>query len=145
MIAIIVGTETGTAEYVADEVVSWLEQLGKESYIELEPSIESLKDASTWIICTSTQGAGEVPNNLSPFINELKQSQLNLSSINLIIIGLGDSSYDRYCGAARQINDICLEKKLNLIQQPFLIDAQNDNLPEDLAIAWLEKNREIFN
>jgi MioC protein len=145
MISIIVGTETGTAEYVADEVVAWLEQLGKESYIELEPSLESLKEASTWIICTSTQGAGDVPNNLSPFIKELQQTQLDLSSISLIIIGLGDSSYDRYCGAAQQINDICSEKNLNLLQQPFLIDAQNDNLPEDLAIAWLEKNKEMFN
>lgn len=67
MIKIIVGTETGTAEYVADEVLDLLGEHDLNAEVIDQISELSLDDNETLVICTSTHGAGEVPNNLKKF------------------------------------------------------------------------------
>lgn len=137
MIELIVGTETGTAEYVADEVLELLEANEIESRATLEPELELLSTSNLWIIITSTHGAGDIPNNLQPFIQSLTDNQTDLSGKKAMIIALGDSSYDTYCLAGTKINDQLLALGIELITPIFQVDAMNEEMPEDLVIEWL--------
>jgi MioC protein len=137
MIELIVGTETGTAEYVADEVLELLEANEIESRATLEPDLELLSTSNLWIIITSTHGAGDIPNNLQPFIQSLIDNQTDLSDKKAMIIALGDSSYDTYCQAGTKINDQLLALGIELITPIFQVDAMNEEMPEDLVIEWL--------
>ena len=119
MITIIVGTETGTAEYVADEILELFEQNDLTTEISLTPSTEDLMQCHTWLICTSTQGAGDVPQNLQPFHRWLKHDTPDLTHLKFGVIALGDSSYDTYCYAGKHLHEQPIKCKANALFPPI--------------------------
>ena len=137
MIEIIVGTETGTAEYVADEVIELLEANDIQAQATLEPELDLLSTSGLWIVITSTQGAGDIPNNLQPFIKSLGEKNTNLTNNKLMIIALGDSSYDTYCQAGSKVSELLQSLGIELITPIFQVDAMDEEMPEDLVIEWL--------
>ena len=70
---ILVGTMTGTAEMVADEMCDALEEAGHTVEVlpmdDLEPSV--FDDGDTFLIVTSTYGQGDVPDNAMKFYEAL--------------------------------------------------------------------------
>jgi MioC protein len=98
---IIVGTMLGAAEYVADAIAEILDASGHTHTIHAEPNLDEIKTESTWIVCTSTHGAGELPDNIQPFAKQLEGA--DLSAVNAYVIGLGDTSYDTFCFGAKEM------------------------------------------
>lgn len=141
---LIIGTETGTAEFVGDDISAFLEQHNLPIDVTLAPEYDGTENAKTWLICTSTQGAGEIPANLKPFITWLDHTKPDLSEIKFLIIGLGDSSYDTYCNAAFQIESTLLQLGAKQLAETFTVDAMAEELPEDLVIPWLEKQLHLL-
>jgi len=137
MIELIVGTETGTAEYVADEVLELLEANNIQARATLEPQFEELKASSLWIVITSTHGAGDIPPNLQPFVQSLKQDNSNLDGKKVIVIALGDSNYDTFCQAGITVSEQLTTLNCELIAPILKVDAMNDDMPEDIVITWL--------
>ena len=137
MIQIIVGTETGTAEYVAEELQGLFaeHQLSSEVNTDVDPS--NLSTEQTWVICTSTHGAGDVPNNLASFKQYLETTTDDLSSVKFAVIGLGDSSYDTYCYAANYFSEVLKDRGGHEIIPVIKADAQSEEMPEDLVIEAL--------
>lgn len=132
---IMVGSVLGASEYVAEALLSAIKEAGYSGECHLKPHISALNKENILIICTSTHGAGDLPDNIQVFANDLAKQDLR--GIKSIIIGLGDSSYDTYCGAAIQIERLLLDKGALLISEPFLIDVLNHPIPEDIAVEWL--------
>lgn len=140
-IKIIVGTETGTAEFVADDIKDTLEEQGlvAQVFLEHDEIIESLKQANTpqtWLLCTSTHGAGDYPNNLNTLVSAINEQEA-LPHIHFGVIGLGDSSYDTYCYAAKNLKELLIDKNAYQLFDPILADAMSDDLPEDIIIPKL--------
>lgn len=144
MIQIIVGTETGTAEYVADELQALFKQNGLEAQVELNVDTTSLNTDDIWLICTSTHGAGDTPANLNGFKQYLETSYPNLSTLRYAVVGLGDSSYDTYCGAANYFSEKLKDMGAKEIIEPIRADAMSDELPEDIIINQLTPQIERF-
>lgn len=133
MIYIYVGTETGTAEYVADELIDVLNEHDLAHQLVENDELPDVNNGDIWLFCTSTHGAGEVPNNLKPIYNTLL-SKDSLEGLKHLVIGLGDSSYDTYCHAAKAIHTTLINKGSASVSEPILADAMSDELPEDLII-----------
>ena len=137
MIQIIVGTETGTAEYVADEIVELLNQHEIESAADISVDPASLDPEGVWLICTSTHGAGDTPNNLNAFKQMLETSPPNLAQLKFAVIGLGDSSYDTYCYAANYFSDKLKDLGATELFPTIKADAMAEEMPEDIIIEQL--------
>ncbi|WP_334014121.1 FMN-binding protein MioC [Alteromonas sp. S167] len=133
---IIVGTMLGASEYVADAIAERLDANGHTHTIHTEPNLDDIKTDSPWIVCTSTHGAGELPDNIQPFAQQLTQS--DLSSVNAYVIGLGDTSYDTFCFGAKEIKKHITENGGKLVAEALYIDVLEHPIPEDAAVEWFD-------
>ncbi len=137
MIEILVGSQMGAAEYAAEQVAETLVQAGYEVRLHLTPDIEQLTRNSIWLVITSTYGAGDLPDNIQPFADQLAQEQGDLTTVSYAVITLGDSSYDTFCLAGRTMEALLQAKNAQALGIHLDIDVQQGELPEDIALAWL--------
>lgn len=137
-ITLITGSTLGGAEYVADHLSDLLEQAGHNTDIANQPDLAQLATDTIWLVVCSTHGAGDYPDNFQPFAAQLVSQQPDLSALKYGIIGLGDSSYDTFCAAAKNIDKQLAQ--LGAIRQGerLEIDVSQDPVPEDPAEKWLE-------
>ncbi len=134
---IIVGTMLGAAEYVADAIAEKLDASGHTHTIHAEPNLDEIKTESTWIVCTSTHGAGELPDNIQPFAKQLEG--VDLSAVNAYVIGLGDTSYDTFCFGAKEMEKHIKNAGGTLITDALYIDVLEHPIPEDAAVEWFDE------
>lgn len=124
----------GATEYVADALAADIEAAGHSATIHTTPKYAELSPSGYWLVCSSTHGAGDLPDNIAPFIYELDIHPL--VDIKYWVIGLGDSSYDTFNQAAKTINEALLNQGAQAQAEPLLIDVLESPIPEDDAQAW---------
>lgn len=134
---IVVGSVLGASEYVAEALQAAAEEAGHKADCHFEPTTALISPDRTLFICTSTHGAGDFPENIQAFADELKKT--DLSAYKALIVGLGDSSYDTYCGAAMQMEDILNQQKATLLSPALHIDVLHHPIPEDTAVEWFKE------
>ena len=134
---IIVGSVLGASEYVADALAETLAEQGHTSNIHLSPSLSEIDSEAVWLICSSTHGAGDLPDNIQAFAQQV--SQHNLSHIKFLIVGLGDSSYDTFCFAALKLQQILTDSQATLLTPAQHIDVLTHPIPEEVAVEWLKQ------
>lgn len=137
-IQIIVGSMLGGSEYVAEACQQVLDENNFTTQLHLTPNFSEISHQNqTWLICTSTHGAGDYPDNILEFIADLENCDQDLSTVSFIVIGIGDSNYDTFCFAAKNIEKLLISKGCKSITESFHIDMAQDVDPEDLAQTWL--------
>lgn len=140
---IIVGSMLGGSEYVAEACQETLESLGHETTLHFLPVFSEIPQKNqTWLICTSTHGAGEYPDNIQNFISDLMNEQDQLTQISFLTIGLGDSNYDTFCMAAKNIEKLLLSKGCTKKLSLLTLDMAQDIDPEELSKEWLISNKD---
>ncbi|WP_281547235.1 FMN-binding protein MioC [Pseudoalteromonas sp. PAR1] len=134
---IIVGSQMGSAEYVAEQLAEALEQQGIQVQLHEQPVFDDIDQQDTiWLLCTSTYGAGDYPENLLPFVESINQ-QVDLKELNYSVVGLGDTSYDTYNYAARNLDELLASKGATRVATRLELNILDEELPEDTALAWL--------
>lgn len=125
---------------VADRVKHALAGMNQSSTLELNPTIEKVTAHHTWLVCTSTTGLGEIPQNLRPIFEALEQKQPNLTHIQFALIGLGDRNYkDTYCGGPKKWHRLLLDLKAKEIIAPLFLDATDNPAPDEDACNWVPR------
>lgn len=133
---IIVGSVLGASEYVADALQETLLNHTHSAKIHLSPQLQDIDLSATWLICTSTHGAGDLPDNIQPFAEQL--GTVNLSNLSFLLVGLGDSSYDNFCQGSIQMEKIMLNADAKILCPALHIDVLNHPIPENVAVEWLQ-------
>ncbi|WP_413401018.1 FMN-binding protein MioC [Pseudoalteromonas sp. KJ71-7] len=135
---IIVGSQMGSAEYVAEQLNDALNNQGINSQLHDQPEFNEIDQQNTiWLVCTSTYGAGDYPDNLIDFIEQVSQVD-DLSHLKYSVIALGDTSYDTYNLAGRNIDALLSQKGAVKVAQRLELNILDEALPEDTALAWLD-------
>ncbi|GAA0818191.1 flavodoxin domain-containing protein [Colwellia sp. D2M02] len=148
-IQIIVGSMLGTSEYVAEACEETLNALDHHVNVHLKPDLNTIisetfaeknNENNIWIICTSTHGAGDFPDNIVQFVSDLKECDQDLSTVKFLTIGIGDSNYDTFCYAAKNITNQLKSIGCKEIVAIKELDMSLDIDPEDLAQQWIKQN-----
>ena len=96
-------SQTGNAEEFAAQVADMLSgsQLANMNDVELE----SLSEAGHVLVITSTFGDGGPPDNGAEFWQRLESPDApSLDGVRYAVLGIGDRSYDSFCGHAKSID-----------------------------------------
>jgi MioC protein len=138
-IEILVGSTLGGTEYVAEATQPLLEEAGFTSTIHFTPDLTELdlKEKQIWLICLSTHGAGDYPDNFKLIVNQINTLNGDLSNITFGLVGIGDSNYDTYCFAAKHFDILLREKGATRLGDIFNIDIVNSPIPEDYIVDWI--------
>lgn len=144
MIHIITGSTLGGAEYVGDHLSDLLQEKGLETVIHNQPHISSIPNSGTWLVITSTHGAGAYPDNIQPFISELEKKPPKMDGVKFAVIAIGDSSYDTFCAAGLHAFSLLKEIGTTSISDCFTIDILSQSVPEDAAEEWLNQHFDQF-
>ena len=139
-ITILVGTMTGTAEMVAQEVQAALEAAGHQAAIQVMDGLDAsvFQGGGNFLICTSTYGAGDVPDNAQSLFNSLEGERPNLAGVTYGVIALGDRTYkDTYCHGGIRFDKLLTELGARRAGEILTHDASSGTLPEEVAAQWI--------
>jgi MioC protein len=139
-ITILVGTMTGTAEMVAQEVQTALEAAGHQATIKVMDGLDAsvFQGGGTFLICTSTYGQGDVPDNAQALFSGLESEKPNLADVTYGVIALGDRTYkDTYCHGGIRFDKLLTELGARRVGDILTHDASSGTLPEEVAAQWV--------
>lgn len=136
---ILVGTMTGTAELVAQE----LELAHADAQLTIDVRLMDRLDRSVFeedgvfLICTSTYGQGDVPDNAKALYADLALRTADLSRVRYGVFALGDRTHvGTFCFGGRHFDDVLAACGATRIGDVFEHNASGGTLPEDVAHDW---------
>lgn len=140
MITILTASMTGTADMVAEDVKAALEAAGQAATIApmdaLDPGVFS---PGVYLICTSTYGQGDVPDNGQALYTALEAQRPDLSAVRYGVIGLGDSTYvDTFNHGGKRFDDLLRALGARRLGVRLEHDAGGTVTAEVAAVAWLK-------
>ena len=140
-LTILVGTMTGIAQLVAQEIELRLDGEGVRIATLLMDELDAgaFAKGGLFLICTSTYGQGDVPDNAKPLYDSLQTARPDLANVFYGVIALGDMTYaETFCNGGRRFDRILGELGAKRIGEIMLHDASAGTLPEDEAAEWIE-------
>src|SRR3954465_9718900 len=140
-ITILVGTMTGTAQLCAQEMELALDDGEARVEALLMDGLDSrgFERAGVFIICTSTYGQGDVPDNARALYEDLQQKRPDLSRVRYGVFGLGDRTYaETFNYGGKKFDDILGELGATRIGERYKHDASSGVLPEEMAVEWCQ-------
>lgn len=138
---ILVGTMTGTAEIVAEEIGYTLQQNGAAvTQIDMADATSAVfQRAGRFIICTSTYGTGDVPDSARDFYEALRAQKPDLSQVQYAVFALGDRCYrETFCFGGKKFDALLASLGATRLIPTFLNDAGSQVMPEEACLEWLQ-------
>ena len=140
-LTLLVGTMTGTAQLVAQE----LELAWDDGEVQVETLLMDKLDSSVFardgvfLIVTSTYGQGDVPDNAKALFEDLKAKRPDLSRVRYGVFGLGDRTYaETFNFGGKRFDELLGELGARRIGERVQHDAASGVLPEEMAAEWGE-------
>jgi MioC protein len=140
-ITILVGTMTGTAQLCAQEMELALD----DGETQVETLMMDKLDSSVFaregvfLICTSTYGQGDVPDNARALYEDLKAKRPKLAHIRYGVFGLGDRTYaETFNFGGKRFDEILSELGAERVGERHAHDASSGVLPEETALEWCQ-------
>jgi len=138
-ITILVGTMTGTAELAADEIADALEVEGFKAQVTAMDGLDGTVFAGggVFLICTSTYGQGDVPDNALGLYEHLQDTRPDLSNVRYGVFAMGDSTYDAtFCEGGRLFDKLLSNLGAARIGDVEEHDASSGTMAEDEGAKW---------
>ena len=124
---ILYATQGGNAQSIATELASNAAELGYPARLESVCAYRAreLAKEKILIVVISTQGDGDPPESAQQLIRYLNRNKrLSLSGLHYAVFGLGDSSYEHFCKAGRDLDTLLQARGANALLQR--VDADVD-------------------
>lgn len=141
-LTILVGTMTGNAELCAEEIEEVLGEDGIACEIVLMDGLDHtvLDPAKLYLVCSSTYGQGDVPDNAMDFYEDLKARKPDLSGLRYGVISLGDRTYAQtFTFGGKKFDEVFIELGAERMGDVFQHDASSGSLAEEDAAEWAKE------
>ena len=139
-ILILVGTESGNAQMVADALQPVLKGAGHAVDVSDKAAgpADFLGNDVLLVVC-ATHGSGDIPTNILPLFEALERDRPDLSGHRYGIIALGDMTYqDTFCGGGKKLDEVFALCGAKRIGERLEVDASTQPLPDEDALTWIE-------
>jgi MioC protein len=136
---IIVGTESGNAQMVAEILQEELAKTGRHADVLSDGGAAEarLDERAVALVCCSTHGDGELPENIRKLHAELSVSRPDLSRLRYGVIALGDRTYaETFCRGGKTMDAFLASLGAKRVGERLEIDAFSQPLPDEEALAW---------
>lgn len=134
---ILYGSQTGNAEALAQDAADLARKHGMDPHMASLDGIDmnALSAMRRLLVVTSTYGEGEMPDNAQLFWDAVAaDSAPRLEGLYFSVMALGDTSYDGYCKAGKDI-----DARLAALGATRTADRLDCDVEyEDAAATWLE-------
>jgi len=130
----------GTALDVAQALAQALNTAGHETRINPAFQKGQLDESPSEIllICTSNTGMGDLPMNIAPFYEHLKNDFPKIAGRRYGIVNLGDSSYPNFAQAGKTLDEAMADLGAQRVGEPLILDALDIDDPDITARTWAE-------
>src|SRR6266699_6344577 len=138
-ISILVGTMTGTAQLCAQEMELALDDGDNRVETLLMDQLDSsvFSREGVFLICTSTYGQGDVPDNAKALYADLLARRPDLSSVRYGVFALGDRTHvGTFCFGGKRFDEALSALGARRCGSILEHDASGGTLPEDVALEW---------
>lgn len=120
-------SQRGRAKHIALQTAESLRLSGKRvdclSLSDLTPV--ELTKCNQCLFIVSTFGSGQAPEASRKFAKKLKRAKLDLSTMHVAILALGDRQYDRFCGFGYTLNKWLYNNNAIEIQPMLTVDQMH--------------------
>ena len=140
---ILVGTMTSTADYVAQAIQMDCAELIDDIEVQLMDALDisvfdeaSAKDA-IYLICSSTYGSGDVPDNARALYESMDANPQFLGHVRYGVIALGDRTYlQTFCNGGKRFDQRLQDLGAQRIGDVWCHDASSGTMPESEGVEW---------
>ena len=140
---ILVGTMTSTADYVAQAIQMDCADLVEDIEIVLMDDLDisffeagKLEDA-LYLICTSTYGQGDVPDNARAFYESMSAQPQFLGHVRYGVMALGDRTYmQTFCFGGKKFDERLQDLGAQRLGEIWCHDASTGTMPETEGAQW---------
>src|SRR5262245_9969322 len=140
-VTILVGTMTGTAQLCAQEMELALDDGQTEVATLMMDGLDGtvFSREGVFLICTSTYGQGDVPDNARALYEHLKAAKPDLSHVRYGVFGLGDRTYaETFNFGGKRFDELLAELGARRVGERHMHDASSGVLPEETALEWCQ-------
>ena len=100
-------------------------------------SIGIFDSPGLFVLCCSTTGSGDVPDNAQALYSSLDAQARYLGHVRYGLVALGDSSYgDTFYGGAKAFQSRLQDLGAHLVGDVCVLDALAAAEPDAVALAW---------
>ena len=138
---ILVGTMTDTAESVAQSIqMACADQVDSIEVQRMDGLDTHVFDENAlFLICSSTYGTGDVPDNAQALYLSLDAEPRYLGHVRYGVISLGDSSYgETFCQGGLKVDARLQDLGAQRVGDVLCHDASGDTVAEDDAVVWCQ-------
>lgn len=140
---ILVGTMTSTADYVAQAIQMDCADLVPEIEVQLMDGLDisvfdtAAEEDAVYLICTSTYGQGDVPDNARALYDALDSQPKFLGHVRYGVIALGDRTYQQtFAFGGKKFDERLQGLGAQRIGDIWIHDASSGTLPETEGAEW---------
>ena len=139
-ILILVGTESGNAQMVADALQPVLASAGHAVDVtDKAATAADLQAHDVLLAVCATHGSGDIPTNILPLVEALQRDKPDLSGHRYGVIALGDMTYqDTFCGGGKKVDQALERCGARRVGDRLEIDASEQPLPDEEALTWID-------
>ena len=141
-ILILVGTESGNAQMVAECLADDFSAKGIRAEVMDQPDLVTVDFAARRVVlvCAATHGLGELPSNIQPLADEMEAKRPDLSHLRYGVIALGDQTYqETFCNAGKVLDGLFADLGAQRIGERLEIDACTQPVPDEEAQRWAQE------
>jgi sulfite reductase (NADPH) flavoprotein alpha-component len=137
-LTVVFGTQTGNAERLAKNIVDGAQMKGVATRLLRadQYSLKELRNEQALCIVMSTQGDGDPPDDSRAFIDALFSARApRLPNLHYAVLGLGDSSYPKFCSIAKALDARLAELGAQRYSDVGMADVDIDQV----ATPWITR------
>jgi sulfite reductase (NADPH) flavoprotein alpha-component len=137
-LTVVYGTQTGNSKLLADRIKRHAESTGLTVRMLRagEYPVRELKDEQLLYVVISTQGDGDPPDDARGFVEFILGKRApKLEQLRFAVLGLGDTSYPKYCEIGR-----VLDARFAELGATRLVDRADCDVDfEPVAAGWIDQ------